>query len=47
MGEQLDNLLMSEVEAYETLPYFFEEAARDHFISCQRIGSSSAVGVHD
>ncbi len=47
MVEQVDNLLVSEVEAYAMLSNFLEGAARDHFVACERIGSSSPDGAHD
>ncbi len=34
MVEQLDNLLMSEGEAYANLPNFLEGTALDYFIAC-------------
>ncbi len=45
--EQFHNPLMSEMEAYATLPNFLEVVAREHFLSCQCIGSSSSGGVHN
>ncbi len=47
MVEQFDNLIVSDVEAYTTLPNFLEETARDHCISCRRVGVSSARGVYN